>query len=139
MSRYRIVEPLGSGGMGIVYKAQETRLRRMVALKFLSEPRSHDPEALRRFEREARAVSALSHPNICTLFDIGEYEARPFLVLELLDGQTLQRRIQRGPLTLDEIFDFGIHLPILWILPMAKGSFIAISNQRTFFSPPEDR
>ena len=110
MSRYRIAEPLGSGGMGIVYKAQDIRLHRAVALKFLSEPRSHDPEALRRFEREARAVSALSHPNICTLFDIGEYERRPFLVLELLDGQTLQKRIQRGPLTLDEILDLGIQV-----------------------------
>jgi len=96
--------------MGIVYKAQDTRLQRMVALKFLSEPRSHDPEAVQRFEREARAVSALSHPNICTLFDIGEYEHRPFLVLELLDGQTLQSRIQRRPLALNEILDIGVQL-----------------------------
>ena len=110
VSRYRITAPLGSGGMGIVYEAQDIRLHRMVALKFLSERHSHDPEALQRFEREARAVSALSHPNICTLFDIGEYEHRPFLVLELLDGQTLQERIQRGSLAIDEILDFGTQL-----------------------------
>ena len=110
MSRYRIVVPLGSGGMGIVYKAQDIRLQRMVALKFLREPGSSDPEAVQRFEREARAVSALSHPNICTLYDVGEYEDRPFLVLELLDGQTLQMRIQRGPLPLDEILDLGIQV-----------------------------
>jgi non-specific serine/threonine protein kinase len=82
----------------------------MVALKFLSEPRSRDPEALQRFEREAYAVSGLSHPNICTIFDIGEYENQPFLILELLDGETLQKRIQRGGLTLDEILGLGVQL-----------------------------
>jgi serine/threonine protein kinase/Tfp pilus assembly protein PilF len=108
--RYRLVEALGAGGMGVVYKAEDTRLHRMVALKFLTEPRTHEPEAVQRFEREARAASALNHPNICTLYDIGEYENRSFLVLELLEGQTLQQRIQRGPLDLDEVLDLGIQI-----------------------------
>ncbi len=109
-SRYRLVEPLGAGGMGVVYKAKDIRLHRMVALKFLTEPRTQGLEALQRFEREARAVSALSHPNICTLYDIGEYEHQPFLVLELLEGQTLQKRLGRGPLPIDEILDFGMQV-----------------------------
>jgi non-specific serine/threonine protein kinase len=94
----------------MVYKAQDIRLRRMVALKFLSKLRGHDPQVIHRFEREARAVSAVNHPNICTLYDVGEYGKRPFLVLELLDGETLQKRIQRGALTLDEILDLGTQL-----------------------------
>lgn len=110
ISRYRLIEPLGAGGMGVVYKAKDIRLHRMVALKFLVEPRIHEPEALQRFEREARAASALNHPNICTLYDIGEHKHRPFLVLELLEGQTLQKRIRGGPLCLDEILDCGLQI-----------------------------
>jgi eukaryotic-like serine/threonine-protein kinase len=108
ISRYQIIEQLGAGGMGVVYKAKDIRLRRMVALKFLTEPRAREPEALQRFEREARAASALNHPNICILYDIREYEQRTFLVLELLEGETLQNRIRRGPLTIEEILDCGI-------------------------------
>jgi serine/threonine protein kinase len=108
ISRYQLIEQLGAGGMGVVYKAKDIRLRRMVALKFLTELRASEPEALQRFEREARAVSALNHSNICILYDIGEYERRPFLVLELLEGETLQNRIRRGPLTIEEILDCGI-------------------------------
>lgn len=109
-SRYQLIEQLGAGGMGVVYKAQDIRLNRMVALKFLTEPRGCEPDALKRFEREARTASALNHPNICVLYDISEHEQRPFLVLELLEGETLQNRIRRGPLTIDEILNCGIQL-----------------------------
>lgn len=110
IARYQLIEQLGAGGMGVVYKAKDIRLRRMVALKFLTKARSREPEAIQRFEREARAASALNHPNICILYDISEYERRPFLVLELLEGETLQNRIRRGPLTIEEILDCGIQV-----------------------------
>ncbi len=110
ISRYEILEPLGAGGMGVVYKAKDTRLHRMVALKFLTEAHTREPEALKRFEREARAASALNHPNICTVYDVGEHDNRPFLILELLEGETLQERVRRGPLDVGELLDFGIQL-----------------------------
>ena len=110
ISRYQIMERLGAGGMGVVYKAKDIRLQRMVALKFLTEAKVSDSEALQRFEREARAASLLNHPNICILYDISEYEGRPFLVLELLEGETVQSRIRRRPLTIEEILDYGIQV-----------------------------
>jgi serine/threonine protein kinase/Tol biopolymer transport system component len=109
-SHYRVIEPLGSGGMGQVYRAEDVRLGRFVALKFLSGELAHDAAMLERFQREARAVSALNHPGICTLFDVGESNGRPFLVMELLEGQTLRERISGRPMALPALLDFAIQI-----------------------------
>ncbi|MBM3747873.1 MAG: serine/threonine protein kinase [Acidobacteria bacterium] len=107
---YRIVAPLGAGGMGQVYEARDTRLERDVALKFLPATSAHEPEALKRFQREARAASALNHPNICTLHDIGEHEGQPFLVMELLEGQSLKQRLGSGPPPPHEVLELALQI-----------------------------
>jgi serine/threonine protein kinase len=110
LSHYRVIERLGAGGMGVVYKAEDTRLGRLVAIKLLSDELLRDRTAMERFQREARAASALNHPNICTIHEVDEVDGTPFLVMELLEGETLRECLDRGPLAADKLFDAAIEL-----------------------------
>ena len=110
ISHYRIVSQLGSGGMGVVYEAEDTRLGRHVALKLLPAEACCDPQAMDRFLREARIISTLNHPHICTLHDIGEHDGQQFMVMELLEGESLKERIARGPVSIEDLLDFGVQI-----------------------------
>src|SRR5215475_11847309 len=121
VSHYRVIEKLGGGGMGVVYEAEDLKLHRRVALKFLPQGVAPDSTALRRFEREARAASSLNHPNICTIYEVAEHNHQPVIVMELLKGESLKERIHKGPISTDELLEVGIQSSAALEAAHAKG------------------